>query len=929
MGKRVFEVAKDLGVDHRELLERCDSLSIDVRNYMSVLNDDDEQALRGSFTTAKKVVEQVQAPGVVRRRRRVAPAEAASRPGVLRVRRGVEPTPTPELAPKPAVVVKPEPVEVIAPVVDETPMPEAPIVAAVAAPIDEPTPAPESAQVEPIVEVVAKVEQTESKPEGKEKQPEAPVAAPAPQPAQPAQPAPNAPGAARVLGSIPLDQLQRRTVRPQPRTVRDAPPRQRPGGPGRPVTQDKSGASGSGPRPSVSPNEVPLPPSEQTRRRSRLGAAPGASADADRKDRAQAQAQAQAQGRRRRQVVSREDLYNNSGRNMRNRRRKVASKKGAKTQLTTPAAHKRVVHIDDTISAGELAKSMGIKANDVIQRLMGMGTMATINEQIDVETATLIAGEFEFEVKNTAFDESNVLSSAFELVESETESDPDEVLRAPVVTIMGHVDHGKTTLLDRIREANVASGEAGGITQHIGAYRVSSAAGDIVFLDTPGHAAFTSMRARGASVTDIVVLIVAADDGVMPQTEESINHAKAAGVPIVVVVNKVDKPDVDPERIKQELTQFELVPEEWGGETMMFPVSALTGQGVPELLEGLALQAEVLELRANPSKPAYGRVVEARVDKGRGNVCTVLVQEGTLRKSDFMVCGAHFGRVRALMDENGTTIAEAGPSTPVEVLGLGGMPLAGDAFQLVKNEKDARRVVAARVEKMRLDALKERQAVAAEDPFAALDAPTKEVQNIILKADVAGSFEALKASLLDLSTEEVEIRLLHGGVGSITESDVDLANASDAVIFGFNTEIDGKAKRLAERETVRVVCDSIIYVLLDTAKALMSGLLSPEVVEEYMGRAEVRAIFHIQKIGSVAGCSVVDGKIIRNAKAKVLRGGEVVVEGKLSTLKRFKDDVKEVANGYECGILVDGYKEITEGDLIEVFEVKEIERQID
>ena len=605
----------------------------------------------------------------------------------------------------------------------------------------------------------------------------------------------------------------------------------------------------------------------------------------------------------------------------------MASKKGAKTQLTTPAAHKRVVHVDDTISAGELAKSMGVKANEVIQRLIALGTMATINQQIDFETATLIAGEFEFEVKNTAFDETDVLSSAFESVEAEV--DPNAELRAPVVTIMGHVDHGKTTLLDRIRQANVASGEAGGITQHIGAYRVGSSAGDIVFLDTPGHAAFTSMRARGASVTDIIVLIVAADDGVMPQTEESINHARAAGVPIVVAVNKVDKPDVDPERIKQELTQFELVPEEWGGETMVFPVSALTGQGVPELLEGLALQAEVLELHANPSKPAYGRVVEARVDKGRGNVCTVLVQEGTLKKGDFMVCGSHFGRVRALIDDHGKTITEAGPSTPVEVLGLGGMPLAGDAFQLVKNEKDARKVVASRAEKSRLEALKERQSALAADPFAAFGAPTKEVQNIILKADVAGSFEALKASLLDLSTDEVEVRLLHGGVGTITESDIDLATASDAVVFGFNTDIDGKAKRLAEREEVRIVSDSIIYVLLDTAKALMSGLLAPEVIEEYVGRAEVRAIFHIQRIGTVAGCFVVDGKVLRNAMAKVMRDGELVTEGKLSTLKRFKDDVKEVANGYECGIFVDGYKDITEGDLIEVFEVKEIERQID
>lgn len=925
MGKRVFEVAKDLGVDHRELLERCDSLSIDVRNYMSVLKDDDEHALRGSFTSAKKVVEQVQAPGVVRRRRRVAPAEAAARPGVLRVRRNLEPAPQPPAAAPqaPAVEAPPEPVQPAVPPVAE------PIVApsAVASPEVE-TPADESVAAQPApVEPVAEAASTaESETDAKAETPPAAPAVEAPA-AVVAKPAPAAAtgsaGGARVLGSIPLEQLQRRTVRPQPRTVRGMPPRQRTGGPGRPDNnQDKSRPTAGGPRPAVSPSDVPLPPSEENRRRARVGAGAGAAGkdDADRKERTQ-------QARRRRQVVSREDLYSKSNRNMRNRRRKVASKRGAKTVLTTPAAHKRVVHIDDTISAGELAKSMGVKSNDVIQRLIALGTMATINEQIDVETATLIAAEFEFEVKNTAFDEAEVLSSAFGI--AETTVDPDTELRAPVVTIMGHVDHGKTTLLDRIRQANVASGEAGGITQHIGAYRVSSAGGDIVFLDTPGHAAFTSMRARGASVTDIVVLIVAADDGVMPQTEESINHARAAGVPIVVVVNKVDKPDVDPERIKQELTKFELVPEEWGGETMVFPVSALSGQGVPELLEGLALQAEVLELRANPAKPAFGRVVEARVDKGRGNVCTVLVQEGTLRKGDFMVCGAHFGRVRALMDGHGTTLTEAGPSTPVEVLGLGGMPLAGDAFQLVKNEKDARRVVAARVEKTRMEALKERQAAVAEDPFAALGAPAKEVQHIILKADVAGSFEALKASLLDLSTDEVEVRLLHGGVGTVTESDVDLANASDAVIFGFNTEVEGKAKRLSEREDVRIVCDSIIYVLLDTAKALMSGLLSPEIIEEYVGRAEVRAIFHIQKIGTVAGCFVVDGKIVRNAKAKVLRDGDVVVEGKLSTLKRFKDDVKEVANGYECGILVDGYKGITEGDLIEVFNVKEVERQID
>lgn len=923
MGKRVFEVAKDLGVDHRELLERCDSLNIDVRNYMSVLNDDDEQKLRGAFKTNQKVVEQVQAPGVVRRRRRVTPAEPASRPGVLRVRRKVAPESVVAEPPEPEVSIPPSeepstPVEAGPPETDEN------AVVDVAAAAE--APARESTEGDPSGATAAKADAGEVAEVAASEASDA--ARTAAKPGDGATAAVKPKDQARVLGSIPLEQLQRRTVRPQTQarpqrsrenTRTDGGLNRRGGAaPGRSGPPSR-GAALNQKSPNIAMSDVPLPPSEQTRRRSRMGGSHQGEQDSERKER--------TQGRRRRQEISREDLYKSSSRGMRARRRKVASKKGAKTQITTPAAHKRIVGIDETISVGEFSKAMGVKANEVIERLMALGTMATINQQLDIETATLVAAEFKYEVKNVAFDETEVLSAAFELEQADT--DPDAELRAPVVTIMGHVDHGKTTLLDRIREANVASGEAGGITQHIGAYRVHSEAGDIVFLDTPGHAAFTSMRARGASVTDIVVLIVAVDDGVMPQTEESINHARAAGVPLVVAINKIDKPEADAERIKQELTQFELVPEEWGGDTMMFPVSALSGLGIAELLEGLALQAEVLELKANPKKPAFGRVVEARVDKGRGNVCTVLVQEGTLKKGDFMVCGEHFGRVRALMDDHGQVITEAGPSTPVEVLGLGGMPLAGDAFQLVKNEKDARKVVASRVEKTRQEALKERQAAAAADPFALLGQPTKEIQNIILKADVAGSFEALKASLLDLSTDEVEVKLLHGGVGAITESDVDLASASDAVIFGFNTEIDGKAKRAAEREEVRVVCDSIIYVLLDTAKALMSGLLSPEVVEDYVGRAEVRAIFHIQKIGPVAGCFVVDGKVLRNAKAKIMRNDEVVAEGKLSTLKRFKDDVKEVSNGYECGISVDGYKEIIEGDFIEVFEVKEIERQID
>ena len=631
--------------------------------------------------------------------------------------------------------------------------------------------------------------------------------------------------------------------------------------------------------------------------------------------------------RGKRQVFSREDIYKGASRTGRGRKRKVTSRRGIKTQLTTPAAHKRVVRVDGTISVGQLGQEMGVKTNDLVRKLMSMGVMATMNQQIDIDTASLLATEYDYEVKNVAFDEANVLSGPAEAVK--VAADPDAVWRAPVVTVMGHVDHGKTTLLDRIRNAKVAEGEAGGITQHMGAYKVK--VGDdksVVFLDTPGHAAFTAMRARGASVTDLVVLIVAADDGVMPQTIESINHAKAAGVPLVVAINKVDKPGVDPERIKQELTKFEIVPEEWGGETMVVQVSALTGAGIDDLLEGLALQAEVLELRANPNKEAYGRVVEARVEKGRGPVSTVLVQEGTLRPGDFIVAGDHYGRVRAMADHTGQRLDEAGPSTPVEVLGLDGVPSAGDGFHVVKNERDAKRVVSSRTDKARAM----RSATSgqhAADLFAAIGRPEKESQTLILKTDVAGSYEAIKNSIEQIGNDEVEAKIVHGGVGVISESDVALASASDATIIGFNVGPDAKAKKAADQAGISILRFSVIYDVLDTVKDLLSGLLTPETVEESLGKAEVRAVFHIQKVGSVAGSFVLEGKIQRGMQARVYRSGEMVGTGRISTLKRFKDDVREVGTGYECGLSVDGYKDVQEGDVVECFEVKQIKRKID
>ena len=490
---------------------------------------------------------------------------------------------------------------------------------------------------------------------------------------------------------------------------------------------------------------------------------------------------------------------------------------------------------------------------------------------------------------------------------------------------MGHVDHGKTTLLDRIRAANVAAGEAGGITQHIGAYRVSTSAGPVVFLDTPGHAAFSSMRARGASLTDLIVLVVAADDGVMPQTIESIQHAQAAKVPLIVAVNKCDKPGVDTDRIRQEMTQYELVPEEWGGDTMFVNISALQGQGVDELLENLALQAEVLELKANPKKQAFGRVIEARIDKGRGPVSTVLIQEGTLKKGDYMVVGEFYGRVRSMSDERGKQLKSAGPSTPVEVMGLNGTPAAGESFSLVKNERDAKRVVSNR----KVKATERRQSDSAPRPVDPWETKETEIQHLIVKADVSGSLEALKASLLALNTEEVEVKLLSSGVGQINESDVNLAQTSEAMVLGFNVAADRKAKRIAEQVGIQIQSYSIIYELLDEVKAMMSGLLAPERVEESLGKVEVRAVFHVQRIGSIAGSFVLDGKVLRNSFARVVRDGEQLHEGKITTLKRFKDDVREVSSGYECGILVEGYKEPEIGDILEIVDYKEVRRQLD
>lgn len=586
---------------------------------------------------------------------------------------------------------------------------------------------------------------------------------------------------------------------------------------------------------------------------------------------------------------------------------------------TTQIVHQ--VDVPETIVVSELAQRLTVKVGEVIKRLMKMGVMASMNESIDQDTAALLVEEMGHQA--------NLVSSdAIEhALEKSLETEGELVHRAPVVTVMGHVDHGKTSLLDYIREAKVAAGEAGGITQHIGAYRVPTSRGEITFLDTPGHAAFTAMRARGAKATDVVILVVAADDGVMPQTEEAIMHARAANVPLVVAINKIDKPSADPDRVKNELVAKGVIPEAYGGDTQFIEVSAHTGQGIDELLEAISLQAEVLELTAVVNAAAKGVVIESRVDKGRGTVATLLIQQGTLKQGDLILAGQSYGRVRAMMNERGEQVKEAGPSTPVEILGLDTAPSAGDDFVVLTDERKAREVAQFRAEKERQEKLKRHQASKLENMFAGMDAGQKKTLSVVVKADVRGSLEAIQASLADIGNEEVQVNVISSGIGGITENDVNLALTTGAIILGFNVRADGETRRMAETEGVDIRYYSIIYQLLDEIKAALSGMLDPERVETIVGIANVREVFNSPKFGQVAGCMVVEGTVYRSKPIRVLRDNVVIFQGELESLRRFKDDVNEVRNGMECGIGVKNY-DVKVGDQIEVYEVKEVARKL-
>lgn len=895
MGKlRVYELAKDLGIENKELLAKLADAGVEVASHASSLSDEDLQKFKASNNPPEEKIEEAQIkPGLIRRRRTIVhkPVEepVAAEPLLEEAEAVIVSTlvETPAEEAEPAAETVPETlaeeVAIAEPVKEETA--EEPVAVeppTVKTPVEE-VPAAEK----PVVE--------ELKPVAAEKKPAEKVTA----------------NKAKILGRVELP-AKRPAAKPQDRQRgRNG---ERPARPERPPRQPAAPAKGRKrvdvvP---VAPMAQPVPEKEGRNKKRK-------------KDRRTDQDRGGQDGRVSRRG-RRVEVFEPSRMGGKKRRGGKPSKQSKRTEVTISKAIKRIIRISDSITVGELAKRMGVKANALIAELMRQGTMVTINHPLDYESAAVLASEFNYEVENVAFDEETILD--VEQVKEAEDRAADLETRPPVVTIMGHVDHGKTSLLDAIREANVTEGEAGGITQHIGAYDVDLDGRIITFLDTPGHEAFTAMRARGASVTDIVVLVVAADDGVMPQTKEAINHSKAAGVPIIIAVNKIDKPDANPERVKQELAEFELVPEEWGGETIFVEVSAKQKININSLLEMILLQAEVLELQANPNKRAKGSVIEARLDKGRGPVVTVLVQDGTLQVGDAIVAGQHFGRVRSMAAANGNQVKDAGPSFPVEVTGLGGVPNAGESFHAVENEKAAKEVSQHRQQKQREIDLAKSSKLSLEQLFAKMQEGVVEELPVIIKADVQGSVEAVRDALQKLSTDSCRLNVIHTGVGGISESDVTLATASSSIVLGFNVRPETKAKALAETEKVDIRLYSVIYDAVNDIRDAMEGLLAPTLKEKELGRVEVRETFHVSRVGTIAGCYVLDGKIVRNAQTRLVRDNVVVWEGKLSSLKRFKDDVKEVISGYECGIGLENYNDIKVGDIIEAFEIEEVKTSL-
>jgi translation initiation factor IF-2 len=774
-----------------------------------------------------------------------------------------EPPPLPELPTEPAIPVSAEPESEPTPGAPEPPLPP---------PV---SPLPTAAPVPPVS--TAPLQQKQASLAA------TPVATPV------AQPVAEPPRPSRVLGRIDLGKLTEAKPRPEVRP-RPQPP---------PASPMPSGAREPSREPAaVSPAEAPGVVSKRPKKR---------------------------------KVIRKPELVEAQEKELRlpktaRKKRALPGKELKQTEITVPRASKRVIRISEVVTVGDLARQLGVKAGEVIKKLINLGIMATINQVLDADTAALVAADFDYTIENVAFDVESVLEVGHEAHNGEEKLEP----RPPVVTIMGHVDHGKTSLLDAIRKTNVTAQEHGGITQHIGAYSVQVDGRSVTFLDTPGHEAFTAMRARGAKVTDIVTLVVAADDGVMPQTVEAINHARAAGVPLIVAVNKMDRPDADLEKVKRELMNYGLVSEELGGDTIFAPVSAKTGEGIPHLLEMLLLQADIMELRAHPDKLARGVIVEAKLDRGRGPVATVLVQEGQLKVGDAFVCGTQYGRVRAMIDSWGNKVEKASPAMPVEILGLTGVPEAGDMFIAVGDEAKARQVAEHRRTKRRETELtKSSGRTTLEDFYQQAQSGEVQELRVIIKADVQGSVGAVSEALTRLSTNEVKLTILHASVGGISESDVLLASASKGIILGFSVRPESKAMQLAEREGVEIRLYNIIYEVIEDVRAALEGLLAPTYREKPLGRAEVRQVFTISRMGVIAGCMVSEGRLLRGALARLVRDHAVAHQGRIASLRRFKDDVREVAAGAECGVSLENFQDIKVGDVIEAYELEQVLRRLE
>ncbi len=940
---RIHELAKDLKMENRDLLKLLEKMGLPGRTVHATLDDSDVQRVKNQLSLSRKegVVEQRIKPTVIRRRvmHEEAPPVAPQPVPFEEVKPlAVKGVSAPEVAKKAAEpLVKPpakrppekvEKIEVPPPVTPETKTPAVrPVPKITPFPSPEPPLRAEGMGVEEVRKIPAEV-----------RVPSEAAQESAPQEVKPMAPFPHTlekPSIPKVPEPIPAPKVKVIEKPPGKIKKRQEPAKiiERPNVPPPAIRQEPTEVGRRGPaRVPVKAPAAPSKPPILIQRPAPAMIKPAGEGEerGRRRKKFKKDVQVLEEGKTERvRIITtkkrafreydflREERGERTLPLERGTRVRVPKANLGKSEVTVPKAIKRKIRISEAILVGELAKRMGIKAGEVIKKLMDLGLMVTINQAIDSDAAALVATDFGYEVEKTGFE-------IEDLVEEQLGGSESLQPRPPVVTIMGHVDHGKTSLLDAIRQTNVMAGEAGGITQHIGAYQVDVDHRKVVFLDTPGHEAFTAMRARGAKVTDLVILVVAADDGVMTQTVEAINHAKAAQVPLIVAINKVDKPNANPERVKQALTEYGLVPEAWGGQTIVAEISAKQKTGLKELLEMILLQAEILELKANPNRAPSGVVIEAKLDRGRGPVATVLIQDGTLRVGDAFVSGTQFGRVRAMTNDHGEKMGSAGPSTPVEVIGFPNVPNAGDSFVVITDERRAKELATQRLLKQREVELSKTSKVTLEDFFKKMQKGIVKDLNLILKADVQGSIEALMEALKRLTTEAVKVNILHSSVGAVNESDCMLASASEAIILGFNVKVEPKAQTLAEQEKIDIRLYSVIYDAINDVRKAMEGLLEPIYEERLVGRAEVRQLFNISRVGMVAGCFVLDGKIIRGSHAHLVRNGQVIHEGNINSLKRLKDDAKEVSAGFECGMTVGDFRDYTVNDIIEAYVVEKV-----